>query len=160
MDIINCHRHFGVYGVCLYENKILVIKKKIGPYKNRYDLPGGSLEKGEALATALKREFFEETGFEIEILENIGIKDFFIPWKWKEFNYVHHIAVFYKVNLVRGNRIKPKQFEGQDSLGAVWIDINKINESNSSPLILEIIKWLNNKSFDIGAAKYENWIIK
>ena len=34
--------YLGIYGVCLNENKVLCIKKARGPYKNRFDLPGGS----------------------------------------------------------------------------------------------------------------------
>ncbi|TKI82071.1 DNA mismatch repair protein MutT, partial [Bacillus wiedmannii] len=45
----NFHRAFGVYGICIENNNLLVIDKIKGPYRNRYDLPGGSLEDGESL---------------------------------------------------------------------------------------------------------------
>lgn len=61
------HRGFGVYGICFENEKLLVINKNDGLYINRYDLPGGSIEAAESLTTAMKREFFEETGFKIEI---------------------------------------------------------------------------------------------
>ncbi|NAP01756.1 NUDIX domain-containing protein, partial [Halomonas sp. MG34] len=56
------HRAFGVYGIYIEDNKLLVINKSRGPYKNRYDLPGGSLEEGEGLSIAMQRECKEETG--------------------------------------------------------------------------------------------------
>jgi ADP-ribose pyrophosphatase YjhB (NUDIX family) len=96
--------------------KTKCIKKNSGPYIHRYDLPGGSLEHGEDLATALRREFREETGYEIEILENIGVKDFKLPWTWKDYNYVHHIAVYYLVRIIGGKIVAPDQFDGLDSL--------------------------------------------
>ena len=46
MEIKN---HFGVYGVCLQEGKLLCIEKTRGPYQNRFDLPGGGQELGEGL---------------------------------------------------------------------------------------------------------------
>ena len=46
MEIKN---HFGVYGVCLQEGKLLCIEKTRGPYQHRFDLPGGSQELGEGL---------------------------------------------------------------------------------------------------------------
>lgn len=58
---------------------LLVINKNSGPYINRFDLPGGSLEDGETLSEAMKREFLEETGIEIEIIKNIGVTDFKLP---------------------------------------------------------------------------------
>ena len=39
MEIKN---HFGVYGVCLQEGKLLCIEKTRGPYQHRFDLPGGT----------------------------------------------------------------------------------------------------------------------
>lgn len=88
------HRAFGVYGIYVEDGKLLVINKNAGPYINRFDLPGGSLEEGETLSEAMKREFLEETGLEIEIEENLGVIDFKLPWLWKEFTDVHHIAVY------------------------------------------------------------------
>ena len=60
MEIKN---HFGVYGVCLQEGKLLCIEKTRGPYQHRFDLPGGSQELGEGLTETLKREVLEETGY-------------------------------------------------------------------------------------------------
>jgi hypothetical protein len=74
------HRAFGVYGIYVEGGKLLVINKKGSPYKNRFDLPGGSLKDGETLSEAIQREFLEETGLEIEIEENIGVIDFKLPW--------------------------------------------------------------------------------
>ena len=48
--------HFGVYGVCIREGRILCIRKTRGPYRGRYDLPGGTPEERESLVETLKRE--------------------------------------------------------------------------------------------------------
>ena len=56
------HRAFGVYGIYVVDGKLLVINKNGGPYINRFDLPGGSLEEGETLSEAMKRKFLEEKG--------------------------------------------------------------------------------------------------
>ncbi|WP_262381083.1 hypothetical protein [Bacillus infantis] len=45
---------------------------------------------------ALRREFLKETGMEIEIIRNIGVIDFMLPWVWKEYTHVHHIVFFIK----------------------------------------------------------------
>ncbi|MEZ7743322.1 NUDIX domain-containing protein [Gemella sp. 20925_1_85] len=58
--------HIGIYGICIRGNKLLSIKKERGPYKNRFDLPGGSQKENEGLTETLVREFREETGYEIE----------------------------------------------------------------------------------------------
>ena len=51
--------HFGVYGVCLQDGKLLCIEKTRGPYRHRFDLPGGSQEPGEGLTDTLKREVLD-----------------------------------------------------------------------------------------------------
>ncbi|MCM3721175.1 NUDIX hydrolase [Solibacillus isronensis] len=151
------HRAFGVYGICVEDDKLLVINKNGGPYINRYDLPGGSLEERETLSKAMKREFIEETGLEIEIIENIGVIDFILPWLWRDYTDVHHIVVYYSVKKVGGELSVPVQFDGQDSLGALWISEKEVSLDNASPLVLEAFKWLKTKSLTIDAKTYEEW---
>ena len=153
----NYHRAFGVYGICLEGNQLLVINKNGGPYINRFDLPGGSLEEGESLSEAMQREFLEETGLEIKINENIGVIDFKLPWQWKEFTDVHHIAVFYTVEKIGGKICEPEQFVGQDSLGAVWVSEEDVNLGNASPLVLKAFEYLQTKDLGIDANIYEDW---
>ncbi|MFF2755133.1 NUDIX hydrolase [Psychrobacillus sp. NPDC058041] len=123
--------------MCVQNGKLLVIYKNGGPYINRYDLPGGSLEDRESLVVAMKREFLEETGFEVEIIKNIGITDFMLASDWRGLTDVHHIAVYYLVKQIGGRLIKPENFEGQDSLGAVWVSEDEISAENASPLVLK-----------------------
>ncbi|MGA3599398.1 NUDIX hydrolase [Lysinibacillus agricola] len=139
------------------DEKLLVINKNGGPYINRFDLPGGSLEEGETLSEAMKREFLEETGLEIEIVENIGVKDFKLPWLWKEFTNVHHIAVYYSVRKIGGKITIPEQFEGQDSLGAMWVSEKDVSLDNASPLVLKAFDWLKTKDLGLDADVYKDW---
>ncbi|WP_163579213.1 NUDIX hydrolase [Gracilibacillus saliphilus] len=151
------HRAFGVYGICVEDGKLLVINKNGGPYVNRYDLPGGSLEGDESLSDALKREFLEETGLEIEIEENIGVIDFKLPWLWRGYTDVHHIAVFYSVKKISGELSVPEQFDGQDSLGALWVSENDVSLEKASPLVLKAVEWLRTNELGIEANIYEEW---
>lgn len=151
------HRAFGVYGIYIEGGKLLVINKNAGPYINRFDLPGGSLEEGETLSEAMKREFLEETGLEIEIEKNIGVIDFKLPWLWKEFTYVHHIATYYSVRKIGGKIKIPEQFVGQDSLGAVWVSEKDVSLDNASPLVLKAFEWLKTKDLGINADIYKDW---
>ncbi|MGD6901197.1 NUDIX hydrolase [Bacillus infantis] len=153
------HRAFGVYGLFFKKNKLLVINKKGGPYTNRYDLPGGSLEDSESLAMALRREFLEETGMKINIIRNIGAIDFMLPWSWKQYTHVHHICVFYKVE-GNGRLTQPLEFDGQDSLGALWITEHEASLDNASPLVLKAFEWLRIKKLSVDAEYYDDWELK
>ena len=88
--------HIGIYGICIIDNKLLCIKKERGPYKNRFDLPGGSQKENEGFTETLVREFKEETGYQIENYRNCRAYDIFV----EETNRtVHHIMVFYDVDV-------------------------------------------------------------
>ncbi|MBC5636747.1 NUDIX hydrolase [Ornithinibacillus sp. BX22] len=154
------HRAFGVYGIYVEDNKLLVINKNGGPYKYRYDLPGGSLEEGERLTEAMVREFKEETGIDIAIERSVGVIDFFLPWEWKEFTDVHHIAVYYLVRKISGEISIPESFEGQDSLGAVWVGREEISQDNASPLVWKAFEWLETNHLGLQSVHYETWEVK
>ena len=95
MEIKN---HFGVYGVCFKDGKLLCIEKTRGPYQHRFDLPGGSQEVGEGLTETLKREVLEETGYTLSSFSNPRIYDVMVQEEGKDFA-VHHIMVFYDIEL-------------------------------------------------------------
>ncbi|MCJ8007348.1 NUDIX hydrolase [Lederbergia wuyishanensis] len=151
------HRAFGVYGICWSDDKLLVINKGGGPYKNRFDLPGGSLEHGESLAECVQREVLEETGFVIKVEESVGVADFILPWDWKGFTHVHHIAVFYTVSIGGGALLQPEHFPGQDSLGALWVSKSDLSIENASPLVMRAVHWLDTKELGVGVERYEEW---
>lgn len=151
-------RHIGVYGVSIKEGRIFLIDKVTGPYKGRVDLPGGKIEINESLVEALKREFYEETGFSIKVIASLGTFDFLLPHWSVQFNTFHHIAILYKVDLVDfSGTWFPTQTVEQDSSGAKWVDINFIDETNSSPLVCAVKNILNNHiNFEV--TKYSNWV--
>ena len=154
------HRAFGVYGVCINEGKLLVIDKNRGPYSNRFDLPGGSLEEGESLTEALHREVIEETGYSIHILKQIGTSDFKLPWKWKTFTHVHHIAVFYHIELNELRNENLESFDDQDSLGISWISKQEITKETASPLVLKAWEWRSHERFNLEVDLYNEWTVK
>lgn len=145
----NWHKHFGIYGIVRDFEKILLIKKNKGPYKGKYDLPGGSINQPESLLDNLKREFIEETGYTIEILNFNGICDILINEEYKNSKFIHHIALFYNVKLIKKiSRVKNiidvyGLKEKNDSDGLVWEKTINLNEDNSSPLVLEVVKGKN-----------------
>ncbi len=56
-------------GICEFEGKILLLKvrSKSSHDAEKWEIPGGKVKKGEFFDQALKREFMEETGLEINI---------------------------------------------------------------------------------------------
>ena len=58
-----------VRGICEYNDRILLLKlRSISAHDAcKWEIPGGKVKKGEFFDQALKREYMEETGLEIEI---------------------------------------------------------------------------------------------
>lgn len=151
--------YIGIYGICIRDNKVLCIQKERGPFKNRFDLPGGSQKEKEGLAETLVREFREETGYGIEEYANCRVYDVFV----EEYNRtVHHIMVFYDVdiNLEQQDTILEKlEDELNDSSGIYWINLEELDIKNSSPLILKLKQELSNDKNTLDKVVYKNWEI-
>ncbi len=62
-----------VDGVLIENCKILLIKRGKEPFKGKYALPGGFVEYGERVEKAILREFKEETGLDVDIIDILGV---------------------------------------------------------------------------------------
>jgi 8-oxo-dGTP diphosphatase len=65
----------AVSGAIFRNGKVLLVRRARSPGKGFYSLPGGRVEFGESLHTALHREVDEETGLRIEILGLAGWRE-------------------------------------------------------------------------------------
>lgn len=67
-------------GICEYNGKILLLKirSRSAHDAGRWEIPGGKVKKCEYFDEALKREYLEETGLEVDVvsLYNVVRKDF------------------------------------------------------------------------------------
>ena len=154
--------HFGVYGVCLQDGKLLCIEKTRGPYRHRFDLPGGSQEPGEGLTETLKREVLEETGYSLSSYSNPRIYDVMVQEEGKNFA-VHHIMAFYDIalNFESSQKSIPQEvIDGSnDSAKAIWLNLEEITADNASPLVLKVKAELRGFP-ELELTSYKNWKVK
>lgn len=155
-------KHFGVYGICLENGKLLCIEKTRGPYQHRYDLPGGSQEVGEGLTETLIREVLEETGYKLKGYANPRIYDVLVQEDRQDFA-VHHIMAFYDIVLDFERSQKSLSQElldgSNDSASAIWLPIEQITEDNASPLLLKAKAELLGFP-ELEMTSYKNWMVK
>lgn len=118
----------SVYGILIKDNKVLLSKQW-----NGYDMPGGGVKIYETLEEALKREFFEETGLKIKVLDPIYVKtDFFRPSHSAKHRYEYWNCpmIYYLVKKV-GGKISKDNFDDEEKIYAnlpEWVDIKKIGK--------------------------------
>jgi len=113
----------------------------------------------------LNREFIEETGFIVNIVNNIGTYDFLVKTNHKDTTHTHHICIFYEVTVggrqsaaeIAEEVITSKGGERNDSLGIKWVPINDLNEGNTSPLVRKAVKWLGNKITGCDLERFDDW---
>jgi len=105
----------GVKGIVRKNDRILVLVKPNG----KLDLPGGRVENGETIQSALQREINEETGLKVEIYDPVE--------EWS----------FYKTpdQLIRGITLECEYLEGRVELCGehkcyFWAAIDRIKRLN------------------------------
>lgn len=138
------YKHLGVYGLVIKEEEVLLIKKAVGPYKGKLDLPGGTVNFGERPNETLIREFDEETGLAITDYSLFDVDS--VKFLYKENDksiMVHHVGIFYKI-LGYDNDIKENisvDLVNDDSLGAGFYKISSLRKKDLSKIaILELEK--------------------
>src|SRR5690606_7653817 len=127
--------YVGVYGIYKKDNNILFIKKSRGPYKDMYDLPGGSIEKDESVEDALKREFIEEAGLNIKKYTFLTCNEYSSSYLNSKNQLIefHHQGTYFLIEKASGS-IKTHE-DGHDSLGSEWIPISEIKNKRIAPIV-------------------------
>lgn len=132
----------SVYGVLIEDNKLLLSKQYDG-----YDLPGGGMNIDETIEDGLKREFFEETGLTVELLQPVHVEtSFFKPSHSKIHGdeFWNCPMIYFLVKKISGE-LSTANFDIEEQEYAdmaEWIELEKINSINfiSSANIQEVVK--------------------
>lgn len=83
-----------VYGILINDKKEVLISDERTENVSFTKFPGGGLEYGEGLIEALKREYIEETGMNIEVIKHIYTTDFY---EKSSFNESQIISIYYLI---------------------------------------------------------------
>jgi len=106
----------GVGAVIVDDGKVVLIKRKYEPLKGHWSLPGGMVEIGEALDTALTREMQEETGLIVDVGPVIEVFDRIMRDEQRRVRY-HFVLIDYLCWPSSGTLRA-----GSDVDEAIWVD--------------------------------------
>lgn len=88
-----------VCGICVQNNRILLLRHRgINPSDTFWCPPGGGMQFGETTHAAVVREFKEETGLDVAVLDLRFINEFMQP-------PLHALELFFEVKIVGGQAI-------------------------------------------------------
>lgn len=113
-----------VYGIAVRDGQAL-----ISPQFDGYDWPGGTFKLGEDTIQTLKREFKEETGFDVEPIELLDVETSLFH-HYKRGTDHHSILIFYLVKIV-GGELSDEGFDEDEkeyAKMAKWLPLAEIRK--------------------------------
>lgn len=152
------HPRVGVGGVVVHRGRVLLVRRARPPLQGEWSIPGGLVEIGEPLASAVEREVKEETGLEVEAREVIGVfEGLFPPSKAGETARAVHRSMRYHYVLIdfmcalspgrgRNPRSRARLRASSDVTEARWVRPDQLPEYGLRPetraLVLETFRRL------------------
>ena len=115
-----------VYGIVIDGDKILLSPQHRA---GGYDLPGGKVDLDEQLDSALVREVKEETGIDVEIVEQLTVRDNFFKVTFREPQETWHSVMIYYLCRAVGGEISTDGFnehEKQYAAKAEWVPLSSL----------------------------------
>ena len=118
----------GVGGVIVDRGRTVLIRRGTEPLLGQWSIPGGTIEIGETLEEAVRRELREETGLEVRVLELIELFDRIyvengaVPAQDRKKPRYHYVIADYLCELVggeprAGSDVTDLAFSREDELG-------------------------------------------
>ncbi len=92
----------GVGAVVIEDDRVLLVKRGRAPLFGKWSIPGGALEVGETLRSAVVREAREETGLMIEPAELLGVFERVVPDEQGRMRY-HYVLIDFLCQRVSGD---------------------------------------------------------
>lgn len=110
-----------VYGLFVHDGKLLINEELIRGHKV-IKFPGGGLDWGEGTIECLKREWQEELGMDIEVLDHFYTTDYFVPSAYDDSQV---ISIYYWVS---STQVPTEIVNYIEQERTYWVSISEINE--------------------------------
>jgi 8-oxo-dGTP diphosphatase len=118
----------GVGAVVVRDGSLLMIRRNKEPYTGRWSVPGGTLERGEYLTDAVRREVLEETGIEVDVGDLLGI----LEWVGEP----HYVILDYVATPSAATDPRP----GGDVSEARWVPLEEVPKLECTPRFHESLR--------------------
>lgn len=119
-----------VGGIAVVAGELLLIRRGRGAAVGQWSIPGGRVERGESLAQAVEREFWEETGLQARCGRFVG---------WVErISADHHFVIAdFEMTLTADDRAA--LHAGDDAADARWFRLDALDQVDLVEGVLEFL---------------------
>jgi 8-oxo-dGTP diphosphatase len=119
------------------DSKVLMVRRRKDPFKDRLALPGGFVNEGETVEEAMKREAIEETSLEVEPIDILGV------YSDPKRDPRRHILSVVFIGIIVGGSEKA----GDDAASIEWVKISDIQQQqiafDHAQILHDYLQWRN-----------------
>jgi 8-oxo-dGTP diphosphatase len=123
----------GVGAVILDGARVLLVKRAHEPLKGEWSLPGGAVELGETLETALVREVIEETGLDVVVGPVVEVLD--RVQRAPDGRVEYHFVIVDYLCTVRAGVVA----NGSDASDVRWVSVSELSDHRVTDKAIEVI---------------------
>ena len=129
-------------GIFIKNREVLLVKPS---WVDIWEFPGGGKEENENILEALKREFREETGFEIIKFEENPIYRMQTKFYADDLDIFFDSNIyFYKINEI-GNQDKTF-VDKKEIIDMKYISISNLNRENMNNIHMDVVEYIKNNN--------------
>ncbi len=139
----------GVGAIIFNGNKVLLVKRGQRPALGKWSIPGGLVELGESLDSAVRREVREEVGLEVKVKDLVAALDRVIRDEQGRIEY-HYVLLDFTCEVVRG---KPKAATDADE--CLFVALEDLRQFNMTAGTEEVIRRAFGKEKPAGFPVYD-----
>lgn len=114
----------GVGGIIFRDDRVLLVKRGKDPGKGQWSIPGGIVDVGETVETAVRREIKEETGLQVEVVDLMAVFERILPDPQGKILY-HYVVLDYLCQ-VKGGMLKA----ASDAAEAIFSPLTELGSLN------------------------------
>jgi len=120
----------AVGAVAVVDERLLLVRRGHGPAAGEWSVPGGRVEAGESIITAVVREVAEETGLEVIVEDLLG-------WVERFDDGEHFVILDFAVTALDPDR--PLQ-AGDDAAEVAWVPVTELDRCRLVAGLLEFLR--------------------